>query len=80
MLRQRHMMKLKIGALSSEARASAYIIGALPFLVFAILQAVSPDYLAPLFNDERGNKALMMAGGSLFMGGFIMKRMTQLEI
>lgn len=80
MLRQRHMMKLKIGAMSSEARASAYIIGALPFVVFLILQVVSPEYLEPLFNDARGNKALMMAGGSLFMGGFIMKRMTQLEI
>lgn len=80
MLRQRHMMRLKIGALSSEARASAYIIGALPFLVFGILMAVSPDYLKPLFNDVRGNKALIGAGCSLAMGAFIMKRMTQLEI
>lgn len=80
MLRQRHMMKLKIGALSSEARASAYIIGALPFLVFLILEAVSPEYLAPLFNDIRGNHALIGAGLCLFTGGFIMKRMTQLEI
>ena len=80
MLRQRTMMKLKIGALSSEARASAYIIGALPFLVFAILEFVSPDYLRPLFNDVRGNHALIGAGLCLFTGGFIMKRMTQLEI
>ena len=80
MLRQRHMMRLKITAMSSEARASAYIIGSLPFVVFMILQVVSPDYLKPLFNDARGNKALLMAMGSLFMGAFIMKRMTQLEI
>lgn len=80
MLRQRHMMKLKIGALSSEARASAYIIGALPFLVFTILQIISPDYLKPLFDDARGNKALIGAMLSLSMGAFIMKRMTQLEI
>lgn len=80
MLRQRHMMKMKIGALSSEARASAYIIGALPFLVFAILQVMSPDYLKPLFDDARGNKALLGALGSLSMGALIMKRMTQLEI
>jgi tight adherence protein B len=80
MLRQRHMMKMKIGALSSEARASAYIIGALPFLVFVILQIVSPHYLRPLFDDPRGNKALIGAILSLSMGGFIMKRMTQLEI
>jgi Flp pilus assembly protein TadB len=45
-----------------------------------ILQVVSPDYLKPLFEDARGNKALLMAMGSLGMGAFIMKRMTQLEI
>lgn len=80
MLRQRHMMRLKITALSSEARASAYIIGALPFLVFTILKFASPDYLKPLFEDARGNHALLAAIGSLLMGAFIMKRMTQLEI
>ncbi len=80
MLRQRQMMRLKIGALSSEARASAYIIGALPFFVFSILMAISPAYLQPLFDDARGNKALIGALCSLSIGGFIMKRMTQLEI
>lgn len=80
MLRQRHMMKLKVGALSSEAKASAYIVGALPFVVFGILEVISPDYLRPLFEDARGNKALIGAGCSLALGAFIMKRMTMFEI
>lgn len=79
-LRQRQTMKLKIGALSSEARASAMIVGALPFVVFALLEAISPYYLKPLFNDYRGNMAMMGAGVSMLLGGFIMKRMTELEI
>lgn len=79
-LRQRQMMKLKIGALSSEARASGIIVGALPFFVFAILSLISPDYLTPLFVDFRGNLALAGAGGMMLFGGFVMKRMTQLEI
>lgn len=79
-LRGRRMMKLKISAISSEARASAYIIGALPFVVFGILNAISPDYIAPLYGDFRGNMALAAAGCSLFVGGFIMRKMTQFEI
>ena len=79
-LRQRQVMKLKIGALSSEARASAMIVGALPFVVFMLLQIVSPHYLIPLFEDYRGNMALIGAGLSMLVGGFIMKRMTELEI
>lgn len=80
MLRQRQMMKLKIFALSSEARASAYIIGSLPFVVFLMLSVVSPHYLAPFYNDYRGNMAILAALGTMGLGGLVMRRMTQLEI
>ncbi len=79
-LRDRQMMKLKITALSSEARASAYIVGALPFFVFGILNVISPDYLDPLYNDARGNMAIGIAAGMMGFGAFIMRRMTQFEI
>lgn len=79
-LRDRQIMKLKITALSSEARASAYIVGALPFVVFAALSAIAPTYLDPLYDDYRGNMAVGMAFGMMFFGGFIMKRMTQFDI
>lgn len=79
-LRDRQIMKLKITALSSEARASAYIVGALPFFVFGALTLVSPEYLTPLYDDYRGNMAVAIAGGMMAFGAFIMKRMTQFEI
>jgi tight adherence protein B len=79
-LRQRLMMRLKIKAMSSEARASMYIIGALPFVVVAALKLTSPDYLEPLFNDFRGNIALAVAGSMLSAGVFIMSRMAKFEI
>lgn len=79
-LRQRQMMKLKIGALSSEARASAYIIGSLPFFVFGVLNVVSPQYLDLFYNDYRGNMSMLAAAGMMFTGAFVMKRMTMLEI
>ena len=80
MLRQRQIMKLKIRALSSEARASAMIVGSLPFLVFAALSIISPDYLDPLYDDYRGNMALIGVIGTLMFGSFVMYRMTQFEI
>lgn len=79
-LRQRLMMRMKIKAMSSEAKASMYIIGFLPFFVMGALAFTSPDYLTPLFNDYRGNIALFIAGGMLSMGVFIMSRMTKFEI
>lgn len=79
-LRQRLVMQMKIKAMSSEAKASMYIISALPFFVIGALAAISPDYLIPLVHDYRGNIALAIAGGMMSTGVFIMFRMTKFEI
>ncbi|MDX2113246.1 MAG: type II secretion system F family protein [Alphaproteobacteria bacterium] len=79
-LRSRYIMQMKIKAMSSEARASAYIIGALPFVVVAAVMAVSPKYMMPLWEDYRGNIALGIAVGMMTLGGWIMRRMTQFQI
>lgn len=79
-LRKRKQMKLKIKALSSEARASAYIVGSLPFLMFIGLTAINPDYMTILFHDRRGNLVLGMAIASLMTGVMTMIKMGKLEI
>lgn len=79
-LRKRFMMKMKIKAMTSEARASTVIVGSLPFIVMAAVRFMSPDYLDPLFNDYRGNIAAGGALLSLCMGVFIMNRMASFEI
>ena len=79
-LRRRRQTKLKIRALSSEARASALIIGALPFIMFGIIWMVNSSYLMPLFNDIRGN---IMLGVGLFwltLGFGIMAKMVRFEV
>ena len=79
-LRQRSQMKLKIKAMSSESKASAYIIGALPFIVFGLIWFINGRYMQNFFIDER-----LMAigmGGSVWMaiGAFIMSKMISFEI
>ncbi|MFM2130332.1 MAG: hypothetical protein RL477_1878 [Pseudomonadota bacterium] len=79
-LRKRQTMRLKVRAMSSEARASAYIIGSLPFIMFAILWLMNPEYVMRLFTDPRG---LIMVGGGLFMmglGSAVMFKMVRFEI
>jgi tight adherence protein B len=79
-LRKRAQMKLKIRAMSSESKASAYIVGVLPFFVFAAIWFVNNDYMLKFFTDER----LMVAGigGLIWMGigAFIMAKMVSFEI
>jgi tight adherence protein B len=79
-LRKRLMMRLKIKAMTSEARASSMIIGSLPFIVTIAVSVMSPDYIKPLFNDYRGNYAAFTAAGLLFLGIWSMNRMAKFEI
>jgi tight adherence protein B len=79
-LRKRQQMKLKVKAVSSEAKASAMIIGALPFIMLGLLSAMSPDYVAPLFTDTRGQMLLVGGFSWMGLGAVIMWRMTQFEI
>jgi tight adherence protein B len=79
-LRKRSQMKLKIKAMSSESKASAYIIGSLPFFVFGIIYFVNGHYMQTFFEQTR----LMIAGGlGLFwmaIGAFVMAKMISFEI
>ncbi|MCP4328750.1 MAG: type II secretion system F family protein [Alphaproteobacteria bacterium] len=80
LLRRRRQMKLKIRALSSEARASAYIIGALPFIMFGIIYLVSSQYVMQLFWDPRGNLLLGAGFVSLSLGVATMYKLVKFEI
>lgn len=79
-LRKRSQMKLKVKAMASESKASAYILGALPFIVFVMIYMVNSDYMMKFFHDER----LMIAGGGgmvwMAIGGYIMAQMINFEI
>jgi len=79
-LRKRAQMKLKIKAMSSESKASAMIVGALPFIVFTLVTMMNPKYMGHFFTDPR----LIVAGigGLVWMGigVFIMSKMINFEI
>ena len=79
-LRSRAQMKLKIRAMSSESKASAYIVGSLPFIVFGLIWFINASYMQNFFIDQR----LMVAGigGLVWMGigAGIMAKMVNFEI
>jgi tight adherence protein B len=79
-LRKRAQMKLKIRAMSSESKASAYIVGSLPFVVFTLVYMINPHYMGGFFTDQRLEVAGI--GGLVWMGmgAGIMAKMVNFEI
>lgn len=80
LLRRRRQMRLKIKAMASEGKASAYIVSALPFVMFIMLLMLNYEYTSVLFTDPRAIYTSL--GGLVWMsiGAFIMKQMISFEI
>jgi tight adherence protein B len=73
-------MKGTIKAMSSEAKASAWIIGSLPFLVGGMVYLTSPQYLELLRTTPSGQ--LVIAGCAIWMGIgiFVMRNIINFDI
>jgi tight adherence protein B len=80
MVRRREQMRLKVKAMSSEARASAMIIGSLPFIMAGVISFVNPGYMSTLFTDPRGWVMMGMGFTSLAVGLGVMAKMVRFEI
>lgn len=79
-LRARRQMKIKVKAMSSEAKASAIIIGSLPFIMFLIIFLMNPDYASQLFTDSRGVMMVVAGLTSIGIGVGVMAKMIRFEI
>jgi tight adherence protein B len=72
-------MKGKIAAMSMEAKASAVIIGAVPFLVVGALYFSSPKYVSLLWTTSHGEMISAAALGWMGIGLAMMKKMISFD-
>jgi len=79
-LRDRKKMKAKVQALSMEAKASAVIIGSLPFIVAFLVYLSSPNYIMPLFTTSSGHMILAFSAVWMSIGIFVMRKMMNFEV
>ena len=79
-LRQRSQMRLKVGAMTGEAKASAMVLGSLPFVIGILMMFTNPSYITPLFTDPRG--LVLLAGGAVMLtiGIGTMAKLVSFEI
>ena len=78
-LRDRRKMKMKIVAMSQEAKASAAIIGSLPPGVMILVWLSSPGYIELLWITSTGRFMLAASAMWMMIGVFVMRRMIQFD-
>lgn len=79
-IRERKMMREKVKAMSSEAKASAGIIASLPFAVGFMVFLTTPAYIMELFRTSTGHMILFMGAALMFTGITVMRRMINFDI
>jgi tight adherence protein B len=79
LLRDRQKMLDKIKALSSESKASAYIISSLPLIVVGALAVVSPSYIALLVTERTGHIVLAVCALLMIAGTLVMRKMINFD-
>jgi tight adherence protein B len=72
-VRKRVATRQRGHALASQARASAYVLSAVPIFAATALLVINPGYVLLLFQDPRGNMVLLAAIASLATGLGTMK-------
>lgn len=79
-LRERKKIGQKIKAMSAEAKASAGIIGSLPFIVATLVYLTSPGYMDMLWLTTEGRMMLLLSAVWMAIGVFTMSRMISFDI
>jgi tight adherence protein B len=78
-LRDRFRLKMKVQALSAEAKASALVLASLPPAVMFMVYGASPDYIMPLFATRTGNLMLVVSAVWMMIGVLVMRKMINFK-
>ena len=79
-IRERVRVHGEVRVLTAQARASGYIITALPFAVGGILSLISPGFERPLFTSPLGWAMIAVALVSIGIGYAIIRRITDIHL
>ncbi|HSV02905.1 MAG TPA: type II secretion system F family protein [Phenylobacterium sp.] len=79
-VRDRHKMRLKIKAASSEGRASAMILTAAPFCAMGFIMISNPHFYGDVINEPVVKYGLIGLGVWLAIGNMVMRRMINMRL
>ena len=80
LIRQRSVFDAKVKAMTSEARASGFILAVMPLGVAVLVLVSNPSYLTPLWDTQIGQVALVYCIASYIFGIFIMQNQSKVEV
>lgn len=78
-IRKRFTYQRNVMTLTAEGRMSAWVMGVLPFAVYAMVYMLNPDYASVLMIDPQGRRIAIIGLGFLFLGSLWLSRIIKVE-
>lgn len=79
-LRERFRLQRRARALSAEGRFSGYALSAMPVVLFAVIQVVSPAYYAEFWDSPAARPVLLTCLALLLIGNAIIYRLVRFKV
>lgn len=79
-IRKRKQLRQKIKAMTSEGRATAWVLGALPVVVFLAISYLNPKFFEPLYDSLTGNIVLVSAVALIGLTFWVVNQMVDIDI
>jgi tight adherence protein B len=79
-IRERVRNQREIAALTAEGKLSGWVCAGMPPIMGAIMTALNPDYMKPLFSESFGLMMIGVALGLQLLGGLVIKKMLSIDV
>jgi tight adherence protein B len=80
LVRERLKLLGRVRVLSAEGRMSAWILGALPVVVGAIINLINPKFMSVLWTDPLGLKLIYAAVVMMILGALTMRKIIKIRV
>ena len=80
LIRERLRVQGQMRIHSAQARATGWVLGLMPFAIFAVMNVLNPGYARILFTDPQGQKMVMAALVMLGVGAFTIRRIVRIRV
>lgn len=79
-IRSRLQMEGKINALTAQGKLQAWVVGALPLLLMAVLTQMEPEAMDMMWHTRIGWATLLVLAFLEFMGVYLIRKITSINV
>jgi tight adherence protein B len=80
LIRGRFKFQRRVLTLTAEARMSAWVLAMIPFVLFAGISIINPDYVATLTHDPMGRNVILGGVVLMIVGNLWIRKLIAMEI